>query len=300
MNFFKKIIYGLIKKNRHLPQEYYAKIFYEYYHGKKLNLHNPKDFNEKIQWLKVYYHPPILNQLVDKYAVREYVKEKIGEAYLNEVYFVYNNAQELDLELLPHQFVLKATHGSNMHLLVKNKNEVNKRRMKFLMNKWMRRNLYYTSGQEWVYKDVKPRIIAENYMDAEGGRLIDYKIFCFSGHPKFIQESKYVENTHCVTHYDLDWNRLDFKLELRPTFEGAIEKPSKLKEMIEIAKCLSGNFPFIRVDLYSIKKKIVFGELTCYPGDGRYNFMPKSFNRQLGDYIILPDIPKGKQEIVTH
>ncbi len=300
MNFFKKIIYGLIKKNRYLPQEFYAKIFYEYYHGKKLDLKNTKEYNEKIQWLKVYYHLPILTQIVDKYAVREYVKEKIGEAYLNEVYFVYNNPQEIDYERLPNQFVLKATHGSNMHVLVKDKGAINKTRIKFLMNKWMRRNLYYTTGQEWAYKNVKPRIIAEKYMDDEGARLTDYKFFCFSGHPKFIQVSNHIENTHYLNHYDLEWNDLGVTYGKWPSYEGAIEKPSKLKEMIEVAKCLSGNFPFVRVDLYSIKKKIVFGELTFYPGCGKFDYFPKSFNKQIGDYIVFPEIPDGKQEILTH
>ena len=299
MNSIKKILYGLIKKNRHLPQEFYARIFYEYYHGEKLDLKNPKNFAEKIQWLKVYYHLPILNQFVDKYAVRSYVKEKIGEGYLNEIYAVYDHPNQVDYDKLPEQFVLKGTHGSNMNIIVKSKKGLNKNRNKLRMFKWMSKNLYYAGGQEWAYKDVTHRIIAEKYLDPKAGELLDYKIHCFSGTAKFIQVDSVFENVKTNTCYDLDWNKMELKQNGRNVNPGIIERPDKLEEMIEIANKLADSHPFVRVDLYNLDGKIIFGELTLYPRDARIKYEPEAYDKIIGSYINLPKIPSGAKEITS-
>ncbi len=299
MNFIKRILYGLIKKNRHLPMEFYAKIYYEYYHGKKLDLKSPEAYVEKLQWLKVYFHPPILNQLVDKYEVRSYVEEKIGNSYLNDLYQVCDNFDEIDFEALPESFVVKGTHGSNMHMVVKDKRKLNRRKLKFQVFKWKRKNLYYLSGQEWAYKNVRPRIIVEKFLEDANRELLDFKLFCFNGEVKFIQVHKLFDGNKCLAHFDLNWNKLDVTSQDMKSYKGEVEKPKNLKEMIELSSKLADKLPFVRVDLYDVDNQILFGELTFYPSDARKNFFPESFNKKVAEYLILPKIPDGKQEIVS-
>jgi len=299
MNFIKRILYGLIKKNRYLPQEFYAKIYYEYYHGKKLNLENPVRYVEKLQWLKVYFHPQILTKLVDKYEVREYVKERIGAKYLNELYQVCDHFNEIDFDSLPERFIVKGTHGSNMHMIVKEKGKLNRRKLKFDINKWKRINLYYTTGQEWAYKNVKPRIIVEKFLEDDQSELLDYKLFCFNGEVKFIQVHKWYDGDKSIAHFDLNWNKMEVTSQEMKDFKGEIEKPKYLSKMIELASKLAVNLPFVRVDLYDVNTSIVFGELTFYPSDARKNFFPESFNKTVAEYLVLPEIPEGQREIVT-
>ena len=299
MNFIKKILYGLIKKNRHLPQEIYAKIYYEYYHDEKLDLKNPVKYVEKLQWLKVYFHPPILHQLVDKYAVRTYVKEKIGATYLIELYQLCNNYNEIEFDKLPDNFVIKGTHGSNMHEIVKDKSKLNKIKLRYNIWNWKRQNLYYKSGQEWAYKNVKPRIVIEKYMEDKNRDLLDFKFFSFNGLVKFVQVHKYFEGDKCLAHYDLKWNRLNVTSQKMTDYPGNIEQPKNLSKMVELASILSNELPFVRVDLYNVDGEIYFGELTFYPSDARKNFFPESFNKKVADYLILPKIPAGKKEITS-
>ncbi len=298
MNFFKKTIYGLIKKNRHLPMDFYARIFYEYTHGEKLDLKNPVRYNQKIAWLKVYFHPPILNQLVDKYEVRSYVKEKIGDTYLNELYQVCDSYEEIDFKALPNTFIIKGTHGSNMYMISEDKSKLNRKKLKFLVFKWKRKNLYYSSGQEWAYKNVKPRIIIEKFLEDKNGELIDFKLFCFDGEVKFIQAHKLVDNIRCVSHYDLEWNKLNVTNHRLKPYEGEIEKPNNLNKMFELALKLANKLPFVRVDLYNINNNIIFSELTFYPGNGKKNFYPESFNQYVAELLKLPVIPEG-QDVIT-
>lgn len=279
--------------------EYYARIYYEYYHGEKLDLKNPVKYVEKLQWLKVYFHPPILNQLVDKYEVRSYVKEKIGSSYLNELYQVCDSFNDIDFEALPESFVVKGTHGSNMHMIVKDKHRLNKRKLKFNTYKWKRKNLYYLSGQEWAYKNVKPRIIIEKYLEDDHGELLDFKLFCFNGEAKFIQVHKYAGGYKCLAHFDLNWNKLAVTSQNMKAYEGDIERPENLDKMVELASKLADKLPFVRVDLYNVNGAVFFGELTFYPSDARKNFFPESFNKKVADYLILPKIPAGKKEITS-
>lgn len=297
MNPIKKLIYGLLKKNRHFNQAFYAKIHYEYYHGKKLDLENTVEFSEKIHWLKVYYHLPILNQLVDKYAVRSYVKEKVGEQYLNEIYHVYDKASEVNFDELPDQFVIKATHSSNTNIIVTDKSKLNKLKAKFLMNKWMNENLYFSGGQEWAYKDVPPRLFAEKYLNPNEGGLKDFRFFCFSGEPKFVQIGSVYQDARYVSYYDLNWEKLPV-IGVSQEHPVLLEKPFQFKEMVEVAKTLSQGFPFVRVDMYPYLDKIIFGEMTFYPNDGRVSYVPAKYNKIFGDYILLPDL-QGKKEITS-
>lgn len=298
MNPLKKIGYGLLKKLKFLPPGFYVKIYYEYYTGKKLNLENPVEFNEKIQWLKVFYHPPILTQLVDKYSVREYVKEKIGEKYLNELIAVYDKASEVDFDELPEKFVIKGVHGFHFNLIVKDKSELNRNKAKFLLHKWMRKNQYYRGGLEWAYKNVQPRLIAEKYLEEmDRGSITDYKFFCFNGKVEFMQVDLDRDKDHCKDFYDLDWKKLPFTKGKKPSCQEKMERPENLPEMKKLAEKLAGNFPFVRVDFYNISGKVFFGEMTFYPSDGRAEFYPEKYNKIIGGYMDLPEIPAGVKTI---
>lgn len=298
MNPFRKFAFGILKKFKFLPPPVFMKFYYEYYTGNKLNLENPQEFNEKIQWLKIYYHPPILNQLVDKYAVRKYVEEKLGPGYLNELYAVYEDEKDVDFDKLPNQFILKAAHGYNFNLIVKDKSQLNTVKARLKFKKWMNRNQYYRGGLEWAYKNVPPRIIAEKYLpEIAGNQASDFKFYCFNGQPKFLEIMVEVNGIDHRCNYDLNWNKLPFYRDKVPYFEGEVEKPLSFNEMKTTAIKLAGDFPFVRVDLYDINGKIIFGELTFYPADGRWPYLPEAYNKIIGDYMQLPEIPAGKNEI---
>lgn len=289
-----------LRKMRFLPPKIYVKILYEYFTGKKLDLEDPKEFNAKIQWYKVFYHPKILNRLVDKYEVRSFVKEKIGEQYLNEIYGVYEKADDIPFNDLPKKYVIKATHTSSYNLIVSNKENIDKSETIKLLNKWLRKNQYYRIGQEWAYKDVKPRLIIEKFLKEEGKTsLVDYKIYCFNGEAKLIDVHIDRDQDHKQGLFDLDFNLLPYgkgSKEMKMT--SGLEQPSNLKEMIHLSETLSKNFPFVRVDFYSIHGKSIFGEMTFYPADGRKDFFPDKYNKIIGDYFKLPKLKNGN-EIIT-
>ncbi|WP_233267537.1 ATP-grasp fold amidoligase family protein [Algibacter sp. L1A34] len=296
----RKFYLRTLRKMRFLPPKLYAKSHYEYFTGKKLNLENPIEFNEKIAWYKVFYRPTILTQLVDKYAVRDYVEEKIGKQYLNELYAVYDSPEEIKYNELPQQFVLKATHASGYNLIVKNKNKLDKALSNKLLKKWLNINQYYRTGQEWAYKDVKPRIIAEKFIkDEKRESLTDYKFYCFDGIVKFMEVHIDREENLKLASYDLEFNKLPFnKMPLKNRIEGPIEKPATLNKMIELSEKLAKNIPFVRVDFYSIHDKIIFGELTFYPSDARRDYDPEEYNKIIGDYFKLPQLKNG-QKVIT-
>ncbi len=292
----------MLKKMTFLPAKIYVTYMYEYFTGKKLNLKDPKEFNEKIQWYKVFYQPDILTDLVDKYTVREYVKKKIGEQYLNELFGVYDSVSEVDYEKLPNEFIMKATHGCSYNLIVHDKSKINKFKTRLLFHKWLNTSQYYRTGKEWAYKNIKKRLIAEKLLREEGQpSLIDYKFYCFNGKAKFIALHLDRAQNHKKVFYDTSFNKLPYTNTTREKTVGDdLEKPSTLSEMVILSEKLADKFPFVRVDFYSIKGKIVFGEMTFYPGDGRNDFKPDEYNRIIGDYLTLPVIPKGKKRITEY
>lgn len=298
-NTIRRFFLRQLRKLRFLPQKIYVHILYEYYTGKKLDLKNPKEFNEKIQWYKVYYHPKILNQLVDKYAVRVYVKEKIGAQYLNEIYGVYEKPEEIPFNELPNRFVIKATHTSSHNIIVSDKNNLDIPKATKLLKKWLGKNQYYRIGQEWAYKDVQPRLIVEKFLKEDGqNSLIDYKFYCFSGKAKLLEVHLDRAQNHKRGFYDLSFNPLPFRyVSIEKSITTQIEKPSNFDEMMKLSEILADNHPFVRVDFYSIKGKSIFGEMTFYPSDGRKDLFPKKYNTIIGNYIKLPKLKKGQKEI---
>lgn len=302
MSFLRKIYVSMMKRCKFLPIHQYVGFYYEYYTGKRYNDENPVEFNEKIQWYKAHYHPKILNQLVDKYAVREYVREKIGGHYLNECLGFYNTPSEIDWDALPEKFVIKGVHGYGFNLIVPDKSKLNKHKAKYLLNKWFRKNQYYRGGLEWAYKDVKPRFIVEKYLDELGRNSItDYKFYCFGGEPKFLEVHLDRKDKHQSSFYDLNFNKLPFRdVPEVNTIKEPLSMPENFEEMKQIARKLADRFPFVRVDMYSINGKIIFGEMTFYPGDGRYNFVPDEYNKIIGDMFELPMLPTGQIEITSY
>lgn len=271
-----------------MDDESFIKRKYKASTGEILDLKKPRSFNEKIQWLKLYNHIPLYTQLVDKYSVREYVKEKIGEEYLTKCYGVYSKFENIDFDKLPDKFVIKCTHDCGSVVLCDSKSKINMSKIGKKLNAALSRNYYY-QGREWPYKNVIPRIIIEEYLeDHTTNDLYDYKFFCFSGVPKvlFVSIGRQEGNLQ-LNFYDMGFNKLPFERGY-PNFDVNIPKPKNFKKMIELATKLSEGIPFVRVDFYDIEGRIVFGEMTFSPGGGMEVFKPKEWDYILGQWIELP------------
>jgi len=261
---------------------------YKDYCGKTPNLDNPKTFSEKLQWMKLYYHNPLMTVCADKVEVRDYL---IGEGYknlLSNVIKVYDSISDFKIKELPDKFVVKATHGSGWNLICTSKNNINWFWWKKIMNIWLHNNIFWP-GREWPYKSMKPRLIVEEFLTDSSGQLMDYKFFCFNGKVHFVQANKGRETkNHAQNFYDLDWNIQPFGKDLIPRPDISIKAPTKLKEMIAIAEDLVGEFPFVRVDFYEVNGKVIFGEMTFYPKSGLPDFTPIEYDAILGDLLVLP------------
>ena len=273
-----------------LSDAVFLKIKYKLMLGKKLNLKNPKTFNEKLQWLKLHDRQPIYTRMVDKYEVKKYVADIIGDECIIPTIGVYDKFDDIDFDKLPNQFVIKCTHDSGGLVVCKDKKKIDIMVAKEKIEKCLKRNFYRT-GREWPYKNVKPRIIIEKYMkDSKSAELIDYKIMCFNGKAKmlFTCTERFGDGLK-VTFFDLDWNRLPFERHY-PASKKMISRPKNLQKMIELSEKLAKNIPFVRIDWYEINGKVYFGEYTFYPGCGTEEFSPEKWDRKLGDMIDLNGI----------
>ncbi|WP_281542522.1 ATP-grasp fold amidoligase family protein [Maribacter aestuarii] len=240
----------------------------------------------KIIWQNLYDRAPIYTKLVDKFAVREYVTTKIGGQYLNTLYGVYENVEAIDFENLPASFVLKGTHGADMILICRDKSQFDIANAKQTMNKWLKTNFYERWG-EHAYKNVPPRIICEQYLENENeSAVVDYKFHCFHGEPKHIQIDRDRFINHTLNFYDHDWNRLPFGL-WYPQSDEDLPKPKNLEVMVELARTLSNEFKFVRVDFYNVDGKIYFGEMTFYPCNGFGVFYPEEKDFEFGSWVEL-------------
>jgi len=280
---FKKIYYKyFISGEKLISKRFYKRL------GRDVNLVNPSKFNDKLQWLKLYWHDPIATKCADKYEVRQFVEEKIGDKYLNELLGVYESVDEINLDELPNSFVLKGTHGSGFNIICKDKYNMDWEKEYKKMKRWLRIN-YYWPFREWVYKDIKPRIICEKYLnDEEGKPPKDYKIFCFHGEPKLIQVDIDRFGSHKSNFYDTEWVLKNIEIE-NPSDKNIItQKPKGLSKMLELSKELSRDFPHARVDFYQVKGSIIFGEITFFHHSGFGEFRPPEFEEELGAYLQLP------------
>ena len=263
--------------------------YYETYTGHKPNLENPESFSEKLQWLKLFYRDPLMAKCADKFSVRDYVKKCGYEMFLNDLYGVFEDVDDMDINKLPQKFVLKGAHGSAWNIICRDKAKINWTVWKLIMKSWLKQNLYWY-GREWVYKDIKPRIICEKYLEDESGELRDYKFFCFNGVPKCIQvETGRYSSFNTRNFYDTEWRLLPFGKELPHNPEATIPKPENFELMIEKARNLSKPFCFVRVDFYNVLGQIYFGELTFFPAGGAPNFVPQEYDQIVGSWLQLPE-----------
>lgn len=260
--------------------------------GKTLELENPKTFNEKLQWMKVYDHNPLYTITSDKYAVRDYIKDKIGEEYLVPLIGVWDSPDEIDFDALPEQFVLKCNHNSGVGMCIcKDKSKLDIEKTKKNLQKGLDQN-FYLMCREWQYKNIKRRIICEEFLsELDAGDLINYKIYCFNGEPKMFHISGNMA-THDgarLSFLTLDWKPLPFCRKDYLPFENLPAEPVNREKMLDIARILSEGLPFMRVDLYEINGKIYFSELTLDPCGGYSPFEPEEWDAKLGEWLTLPD-----------
>ena len=261
--------------------------------GYELDLDNPKTFNEKLQWLKLHDRDPLYTKLVDKYEVRKYIAEKIGEEYLIPlVGGPWNSPDEIDFDALPDQFVLKCTHDSGGVIICKDKSKLDILAAKEKLAKRLKRNYYWTN-REWPYKDVPPRIIAEKYMEDETGELRDFKVFCFNGTPELVQVDYARFADHQRNIYSTDWKLTEFSSLYRSNADVDIPRPQNLEEMLAIAAKLSKNMTEIRIDMYSISGRTYIGEITFFHEYGFGKISPEEWDGILGARIELPGKSKG-------
>ena len=289
----------IYKKN--LPDKAYAYHRFNMQFPYKLNLDNPRSLNEKIQWLKLYNRTPLHTICADKYAVRDYIKEKLGnDNILIPLLFYTSDYRELKLENMPDQpFILKTNHTSGHNVIVRHKSDVNWSNVRQNYRKWLKENIY-KSRKEWQYKNIPPKVVAEELMLDEKGRLpFDYKFHCFHGEVKYIQvDGGRGTSNHYRNWYDLNWQRAPFKWTAEfngKTTEPAdfeVDKPESFEQMIEISNKLSEDFVYVRVDLYEIKGKIYFGEITFHHDSGNRPIEPTKYDFELGDLIDLSKLKK--------
>lgn len=282
----KKVKYAM----RFIPDSIYIQIYYFAHFKKFCDLKKPSTYNEKLNWLKLHDHNLLYPTLVDKYEAKEYVARIIGNEYIIPTLGVWDTFDDIDFEKLPNQFVLKCTHDSEGLVIVKDKKELDKNAAKEKIEAALKQNFYYI-GREWPYKDVKPRIIAEQYMeDHIDGELRDYKFFCFDGEPKamFIASDRASDHVK-FDYYDLKFNHLDIKQKY-PHAQEALRKPDTFEKMIDFSKILSKGFPHVRVDFYEVDGHLYFGELTFYHFSGFMPFEPDRWDKVFGDWLKLPKV----------
>lgn len=272
-----------------VSDKFYLLCCYKWATGKKLCIKSPVSFNEKLQWLKLHDRNPLYTQLVDKYEVQKYITKIIGKKYLIPLLGVYNKFEEINFSKLPNQFVIKCTHDSGGLVICKDKSKLDIKKMKNKINKCLKNNYYY-AGREWPYKNVKPRIICEQFLiNDTGEELKDYRFFCFNGEPRFVAvDFNITDKTKTRRNlYDLDWNLMDEQLSYPRELSKIVKKPNKFAEMIELSRKLSNGIPHVRVDFYYINGKIYFGEMTFYHQSGYGKFYPDEFDNKVGNWIDL-------------
>lgn len=271
------------------PDKLYLKMLFRLRMGYKLNLDNPQTFSEKLQWLKLYNRKPEYTQMVDKVEAKKYVAGIIGEEYIIPTLGVWNSVDEIDFAKLPNQFVLKTTHGggSGGVVICKDKSTFDIKAAKQKLNRSLRQDIY-THLREWPYKNVKKRIIAEEYIVDKKGESNDYKFFCFDGEAKIMLMATERQTGVKFDYFDKDFNHLPFE-QGGPNSSKVLAKPACMDKMLKIANILSQRIPHVRVDLYDIDGKIYFGELTFFDSSGMAKFKPQEWDYTFGNWIKLPE-----------
>lgn len=267
----------------------YIKWRWKAYMDYPLNLDDPQSFNEKLQWIKLHDRQPLYSILVDKYEVKQYVVNIIGEEHIIPTLRVYNRVEDIDFDELPEQFVLKCTHDSGGIVICKDKSLLDRDAAIRKLQYGLKKN-YYFQNREWPYKNVQPRIIAEQYMNNNGLDLDDYKVHNFNGVPKVILvcSDRYKESGLTEDFYSCEWHHLDVSRPGLQQSKEIQEKPVELDEILKLSMKLSKGIPFVRTDFYIINHKVYFGEMTFFPACGMKPFEPREWDYKLGSYLTLP------------
>ena len=286
--FFHNLFWMLANNTyKYWPDSIWLKMIYWNKFHRNLNLSNPQSFNEKLNWLKLYNRNPLYSTLVDKFAVKKYVANLIGEEYVIPCYGVWDSFDEIDFNNLPDEFILKCTHDSGGVCICRNKKTFDYSEAKDIISKQLEHNFFWCT-REWAYKNVPPRVLAEEYMvDESGEELKDYKFFCFNGEPHYIEVDFDRFTNHHRNIYDLSWNLQECEIKFPSDRNKQIPCPKNLDEMINMARALSDGFPHVRIDLYNISGRAYFGEFTFYHGGGWEHFSPKEWDLKFGNCIKL-------------
>lgn len=274
-----------------MADEDFLKQMYQIRMGRELNLEDPVLYTEKLQWLKLYDHRPEYTTMVDKYAVKQYVTEKIGQDYVIPILGVWNRVEDIDFESLPERFVLKTTHDSGGIVVCKDKTQLDIASAKKKLKNFLKRD-YYGQNREWPYKNVPHRIIAEAYMeDSATAELRDYKFFTFDGVPKvlYIAQGRGKADSTVADFFDMDFNHLPFTIDhnMAPV---PPEKTGNFELMKKLAAALSEGTPQLRVDFYEVDGKVYFGEMTFFHCSGMEAFHPEEWDKTFGEWVTLPPI----------
>ena len=270
-----------------VPDKIYLKAVFRAETGYALDLEHPKTYNEKLQWIKLYDRKPEYTMYADKYRVREYISEVLGEEYLVPLIGVYDNADEIDWDDLPGKFVLKCNHASGTNIICRDKSKLDRDEAAKKLNRWLKTNAFWP-GREWCYKNIEPKIICEQLIETpDGNTPDDYKFMCFNGEPKLIQLHHDRFGSHTLDYYTPEWEKTTLKRVDEDVSEYAAPRPEGLDKMLEFAALLSKKMYFARIDFYNVGQQIYFGEITLYPTSGFSTFADRSDDLRLGRWIHL-------------
>lgn len=278
-----------------LSDEDFLKKVFPKYMGYPLNLENPKTFSEKLQWLKLNYRNPIQIIMVDKYEAKHFIAKQVGEQYVIPTLAVWDSVEDIDIDALPNQFVLKTTHDSGGIVICKDKSTFDFEAAKAKLRASLRQD-YSRIAREWAYQNVPRRIIAEEYISELGNDdLLDYKMYSFHGEPKLtvVCSNRFSKTGTLMNFYDMDWNSMGIHFGHYPPLPTEFPKPDTYGEMLQVAAELSKACPFLRVDFYEIKGRLYIGELTLFPGAGFERFRPISRDYELGEWLHLETVHRS-------
>ncbi|MBR1965312.1 MAG: glycosyl transferase [Lentisphaeria bacterium] len=262
--------------------------------GYELNLSDPHTFNEKINWLKLFYRDDLMTKIVDKYEFKNYIRTQIGDGYTVPLLGAWDRVEDIDFDQLPNKFVLKCNAQSDGKFIkiIHDKTKLNIEALKREMQNWLKPDFTLKTSYCWAYHNVPLKIIAEEYIEQIDGQVYDYKFMCYWGEPKFVLAICDRENSqYSISYYDTTWNKLDVKYKGKKVFDNKdVKKPENFSKMLEISEVLSKNFPLVRVDFYEIDSKILLGEMTFYPTGGYGKYEPREWDQKAGEWLDLSNI----------
>ena len=273
-----------------VPDELHLKLLYRAIFDRWPDFNHPQGFNEKLQWLKLHDHNPLYPLLVDKYRVKQWVSDRIGEKYVTKTYGSWERPEDIDFGILPEKFVLKTNHDCGGVAICEERDSFDFESAKRKLNEHLRSD-YYKKWREWPYKSVKPLVFAEEYLEPDTGAddLFDYKFLCFDGSPKLVELHRGRFGSHTQDIYDAQWNRVELSDWGYPQSKETLEKPDRFEEMLSLSKMLSDGFPHVRVDWYLTHGRLLFGEMTFYDGAGFCAFEDYADDLKLGSLLNLPE-----------